>query len=407
MKIPFMEQVHLLTHIQVHALGELAALYPISGGFYTYATRFVDPSFGFAVGWNYVFLYCIGLPLELTVCALVVRYWNENLSVGVWITIFLVVVILINVFGSIGFAEEEFWSSVLKLAAIVVFIIIALVLVLGGGPADGKYHEYQGAKLWYEPGAFNNGFKGFCGVFVTAALAFNGTELVGFAAAESRNPAKALPGAIKQVFWRIILFYILGLLFIGLLIPFDDPRLLSSQAYTDVKAAPFVLVGEYANLKGFNHFINAIILVSAISTGVAIVYGGSRTLTAMAQQGYAPVVFSYIDRSGRPLASVGVFIATGLLAYINLSVTGPDVFEWLQSLGGLAILFAWGGICLAHIRFRAAWVHHGNKVSDIPFRAAFGVWGSWIGLVGCILVLVAQVRSGFPQRSIDDILTNV
>ena len=84
-------------------------------------------------------------------------------------------------------------------------MIIALVLVLGGGPADGQYHGYWGARLWYDPGAFKNGFRGFCSVFVTAAFAFSGTELVGLAAAEARNPVKEMPGAIKQVFWRITL----------------------------------------------------------------------------------------------------------------------------------------------------------------------------------------------------------
>jgi yeast amino acid transporter len=114
-------------------------------------------------------------------------------------------IIIVNIFGTLGYAEEEFWSSVLKLGATVVFMIIAFVLVLGGGPSGGQYDHYWGARLWYEPGAFANGFRGFCSVFVTAAFAFSGTELVGLAAAEAKNPVKSLPGAIKQVFWRITL----------------------------------------------------------------------------------------------------------------------------------------------------------------------------------------------------------
>lgn len=181
-----------------------------------------DPSFGFAMGWNYVFQWAIVLPLELTVAGFTgklfyqipnyyhtnnrsVEYWGINLNVGVWITIFLLFILIINVFGAIGYAEEEFWAALLKLSAVVIFMIIGLVLVLGGGPSNGIYNEYWGARLFYDPGAFKNGFKGFCAVFVTAAFAFSGTELVGLAAAESENPAKALPGAVKQVFWRITL----------------------------------------------------------------------------------------------------------------------------------------------------------------------------------------------------------
>jgi amino acid transporter len=122
-----------------------------------------------------------------------------------WITIFWVAIIVVNIFGTLGYAEEEFWSSVLKLSATVIFMIISFVLVLGGGPSHGAYSEYTGAKLWYDPGAFANGFRGFCSVFVTAAFAFSGTELVGLAAAEAHNPVKTLPGAIKQIFWRITL----------------------------------------------------------------------------------------------------------------------------------------------------------------------------------------------------------
>ncbi|KAM4059278.1 amino acid permease [Hirsutella rhossiliensis] len=374
----------------VYALGELSVLYPVSGGFYTYSARFIDPSWGFAMGWNYVFQWAIVLPLELTVCGLTIQYWNVDISVGVWVAVFLGAIIIINVFGALGYAEEEFWSSCFKLAATVIFMIISLVLVCGGGPSSGRYNQYWGARYWYDPGAFKNGFKGFCSVFVTAAFSFSGTELVGLAAAESKNPAKSLPGAIKQVFWRITLFYILGLFFVGLLVDSNDPALLTDNAYADVKASPFVLVGKYANLRGFDHFMNLVILVSVLSIGVSGVYGGSRTLTALAQQGYAPKLFTYIDKSGRPLPSVIFIIIFGLLAFINLDAKGPVVFDWLQALSGLAALFTWGSICLAHIRFRKAWRFHGHTLDEIPFKAAGGVYGSWLGLGLCFLVLAAQ-----------------
>ncbi|KAK2798825.1 Amino-acid permease inda1 [Emmonsiellopsis sp. PD_5] len=374
----------------VYALGELAIMYPISGGFYTYSTRFIDPSWGFAMGWNYVFQWAIVLPLELTVASMTVGYWQVDVSIAVWITIFLVAIIIINIFGVLGYGEEEFWSSCLKLTAIVIFMIIALVCVLGGGPKRGLYSEYWGARLWHDPGAFANGFKGFCSVFVTAAFAFSGTELVGLAAAESKTPLKSLPSAVKQVFWRITLFYILALFFVGLLVKHTDKRLIGSGGYIDVKASPFVIAAKDAGLDGFDSFMNVIILISVLSIGNSAVYGGSRTLTALAEQGYAPRVFAYVDRAGRPLASTLVIILLGCLAYVNLSANGQTVFDWLMALSGLAALFTWGSICLAHIRFRAAWAHHGHSVDELPFKAQFGVVGSWIGLGLVVIVLIAQ-----------------
>ena len=189
----------------VYALGELAVMYPISGGFYTYSTRFIDPSWGFAMGWNYVFQWAIVLPLEINVAGLTINYWDPGVNIAVWVTVFLVVIIFINIFGVMGYAEEEFWSSLIKLTTVVIFIIIGLIFVCGGGPSNGMYSEYWGARTWYNPGAFSNGFLGQCQVFVTAAFSFSGTELVGLAAAESKTPQKSLPGAVKQVFWRITL----------------------------------------------------------------------------------------------------------------------------------------------------------------------------------------------------------
>lgn len=282
----------------------------------------------------------------MTVCSFTVQYWNRDINVAVWISLFWGLIIFANIFGTLGYAEEEFWASLFKLAATIIFMIIAVVLICGGGPSNGLYGEYWGARLWYDPGAFQNGFRGFCSVFVTAAFAFAGTELVGLAAAESHNPSKALPSAIKQVFWRITLFYILGLTFVGLLVSSTDERLLNAQnPYAD-GTSPFVLAGLDAGLRGYDSFMNVVILVSVVSIGVSCVYGGSRTLTALAQQGYAPKMFSYIDRSGRPLYSVIFNLAWGGIAYVVLASEGSTVFDWLLALSGLVTLFTWGSICL-------------------------------------------------------------
>lgn len=109
-----------------------------------------------------------------------------------------------SVFGTLGYAEEEYWSSVLKLTVVIIFIILGIVLICGGGPSDGAYNSYLGGTHWQAPGAFANGFKGVCAVFVTAAFSFAGTELVGLAATETPDPRSALPAAVKGTFWRIV-----------------------------------------------------------------------------------------------------------------------------------------------------------------------------------------------------------
>jgi amino acid transporter len=187
----------------------------------------------------------------------------------------------------------------------------------------------------------------------------------------------------------VTLFYVLGLFFVGLLVRHDDPRLLGGASNSDT--SPFVIASKDAGLIGFDSFMNVVILVSVVSIGVSGVYGGSRTLTALADQGYAPKIFTYMDRAGRPLFSVAFVLLWGGLGYMNLAATGVTVFNWFVALSGLAALFTWGSICLAHIRFRKAWAYHGHTLDEIPFRAAGGVYGSWLGLAIILIVLIAQV----------------
>ena len=136
--------------------------------------------------------------------------------------------------------------------------------------------------------------------------------------------------------------------------------------------------------------MNGVILVSIISVGNSSVFGSSRTLAALAEQGHAPKIFAYIDRNGRPLVAILAASAVGLLAYLADYGSHGLVFDWLLAISGLSAIFAWGSTCLAHIRLRSAWARH-YPVSDLPFRAQAGVWGNWVGLACNVFVFAAQV----------------
>ena len=301
------------------ALGEMAVLYPVSGGFYTLASRMLDPSFAFAMGWNYVLQWAIVLPLEITIAGQTVQYWTDKVPLAAWITIFWIVIIVLAAFGTLGYAEEEFWSSCLKLVVIVMVILIGIVCICGGGPSSGAYGSYVGGKYWQDPGAFANGFKGVCAMFVTAAFSFAGTELVGLAAAETPNPRKTVPSAIKNTFWRITLIYITSLTIVGLAVPYNNPNLLNGTK--DANSSPFVIMLDLANINGLNHLVNATICISVLSVGISCVYAGSRTVTALAETGYAPRLFTYVDKSGRPLWSVIFILIWAPIAYIQVRIS--------------------------------------------------------------------------------------
>ncbi|CAF3212836.1 unnamed protein product [Rotaria sp. Silwood2] len=376
------------------ALGELAVIFPVSGSFAIYSSRFLDPAWGFAMGWNYALSCLVTIPLEITAAGLIINYWTTSINIGVWITIFLVTLFIINLFGIRGYGEVEFYLSIIKVIAILGFIVLGIVLVTGGGPN----HQYLGGKYWHNPGAFANGLKGVCSVFVTAAFAFSGTEMVGLAAAEAANPRKTIPRATKQVFWRITLFYIVSLTLIGCLVPYTSPRLLNGSSSYDASASPFVIAIEDAGIKVLPSIFNAVILCAVLSVGNSSVYGASRTLCALAECGQAPKIFAYVDRKGRPLSSVALSMLLGLIAYINCAKVGPAVFNWLVALSGLSSFFTWGSICACHIMFRWAWKAQGHTLDELAFLAPLGIWGSLLGLLLNILCPIAQFYIAmFPQ----------
>lgn len=116
-------------------------------------------------------------------------------------------------------------------------------------------------------------------------------------------------------------------------------------------------------------------------------------MQALALAGMGPEFLTYVDKKGRPIWSVLVQLAFGLLAYIQdaNATAADDFFTWLLALAGVANFFIWGSICVAHIRFRAAWKYHGRSVDEIPYRAQFGVIGSWIGLFLAIICIMASL----------------
>ncbi|KAJ5032575.1 uncharacterized protein L3040_009175 [Drepanopeziza brunnea f. sp. 'multigermtubi'] len=383
--------IGIMLYCTMHALGEMAVLFPVAGSFSAYSTRFLDPAWGFAMGWNYCMQWLTVLPLEIIAASMTIKFWEEspNFKHATYVAIFLVLVVGINMFGVKGFGEAEFVFSFIKIVSIIGYIILGIILNCGGGPDTG----YIGARYWRNPGSFHDGFRGLCSVFVTAAFAFGGTELVGLAAAETANPRKSLPTAIKQVFWRISIFYIASLTIIGLLVPYNDPRLVGG-GHSDAAASPFVISINNAGIEVLPSVMNVVILIAVLSVGNSAIFGSSRTLASLAEQGQAPRIFSYIDRKGRPLVAICFASFLGLLAFVADSGQQDIVLDWLLATSGLSSILTWGSICLSHIRFRHAWKVQGHTLDELAFRSQSGLIGSWIGFIFNCLVLITQFWTG-------------
>lgn len=289
----------------------------------------------------------------------------------------------------------------IKVVAVIGFIILGIVIDCGGVPSDNR--GYIGAQYWHHPGAFRNGFKGFCSVFVTAAFAFGGTELVGLAAAEAADPRKSLPKATKQVFWRITFFYVVSLFIVGLILPSDDGRLIGSSG-ANTKASPFVLAIQQARIKGLPSVFNAVITISVLSVANSCSFASTRTMQALGATGMGPRILTKIDRKGRPVTCVIIQLLFGLLAFVTEASNGSTVFTWLLSFSGLSYFFVWASICLSHIRFRYAWKIQGHSLDELPYKAGFGVVGSYIGFTLNVLALIATFYTSLWVRSQKDSL---
>lgn len=380
----------------MQALAELSATFPVSGAFAVYATRFIDPSFGFAAGWNYALFWVIVLPLELVAASLTINFWNSSVNSVVWVAVFYVLIFVLNLFGSAGFEYFELVLSVIKLLAIVGFDILAIVLICGGGNEG-----FIGASNWHKNGVFANGFKGVVSVLITATYSLAGTELVSMTAAESKeNPRIALPHAIKMVFYRILVFYMITLMFISFLVSSSDTALIGGS---NALASPFVIAIQSGGIKALPSIFNVVVLVSLLSIGNSAVYGFSRTILSLAEQGLAPRVFLYVDRCGRPLVGILVSAIIGLLAFVSASPKQADVFNWLVAISALSTLFTWASCSIAHIRFRAAMKKQCRSLDELPYLSKTGTLGSWYATICLIVVLGLQFwTSLFPLGSLPD-----
>ncbi|KAI6783966.1 Arginine permease-like protein [Emericellopsis cladophorae] len=379
------------------SLSEMATYVPVAGAFTTYATRFVDPSLGLAMGWVYWLSWALTFALELNAAGLIIQYWNKSLSVAIFIAVFWVIFTVINFLPAKIFAEIEMYLASIKVVTIVGFVILSICINAGVGDQG-----YLGFKYWHSPGAFKpddiivdskpalGKFVSFWSVLVTAGFSFQGTELVGIAAGETLNPRKTIPSAIRWTFWGIFTLFISTVFFLGLNIPYDEPQLMSNAK--DASASPLVVVVRLAGIPVLPDIINAVLLTAVLSAANSNVYSSSRILVSLADGGHAPKFFKRSNKWGIPYYAVGVCSAVGLLAFMNLGAGGAVVFDWFLAIVTVAGLICWALTNIAHLRFMEALKYKGISRDDLPYKAPFQPYFSWFGLFFSSLI---ALTSGF------------
>lgn len=347
----------------------------------------------------------------MTAAALVLQYWvdRDRVNPGVFITVFLVVIICINYWGVKFFGELEFWMSSLKVVIVVALILLSLILALGGGPD----HDRKGFRYWKDPGAFKAAeyvdnpdtgrFLAFWSTMVTATFAYLGTELVGVTVGEAQNPRKTIPRAIKLTFYRIFIFYVISVFLLGMLVPYDSEELAFATESTsdNASASPFVVAIQLAEIPDLPGILNGCILLFVFSAANSDLYIATRTIYGLSREGKAPAFLSKTDKRGVPIYSLGLSALFCLLAFMNVSDDSKTVFGYFVNLVTIFGLLTWISLLTTHIFFVRARVAQNVPVESLAFTAPLGIWGSYIALGFCILIAITKNFDVFVHQPED------
>ncbi|EAI5407696.1 amino acid permease [Campylobacter fetus] len=389
--------IGFMVYLLMQSLGEMATYMPVAGSFEEYSARFISPSFGFAIGWNYWFNCAITVAAELVAAAIVMKFWFPDVPSTLWSALFLSVIIIINYFSSGVFGESEFWFALIKVVTVLAFIILGLAMIFGiMNGHSGGFSNWTLVSDSGESAPFVNGWFGILAVFMVAGFSFQGTELVAVAAGEAKNPEKSIPKAINAIFWRILLFYIFAIAIIGTLVPFTDPNLLRNDE-TDIAQSPFTMVFNRAGIAFAASVMNAVIFTAIFSAGNSWLYSSTRMLYALAHSGKAPKIFGKTNKRGVPIYALIATAIIGAACFFTSFMGDGSAYSWLINASALAGFITWMGVAWAHYKFRKAYVLQGNDPANLPFRAKWYPLGPTLALIMCAIVIIGQNFESFMQ----------
>lgn len=370
----------VIVYFLMTSLGEMSTYKPSSGSFCDYATTYVGKSFGFAMSYNYWFNWAITIAAEISAAALVMSYWFPKLNPVYFSGAIFSLILIINIFSVRVYGEIEYWLSLTKVGIIIVFIVL------------GGFTIFQQPQLglanWHIADApFHQGWYGFISVFLFAGFSFQGTELVGVASGETKDPEHSIPRSIKLVFWRLTLFYVLSIAVISFLLPFNDPKLADQN---NVTSSPYTLIffkiaGHYAA-----DIINLIIFIALVSAANASMYSASRILWHMGNDGQAPTIFKKFTAKGVPLPALIITALIGSLVFISSFIGNGMFFNYIVQISSLCGFIAWFGIALSHYEFRRKYLPALGGTEILKYQAKFYPWAQIISMLTIIFIVTAQ-----------------
>ncbi|WP_042354740.1 amino acid permease [Bacillus rubiinfantis] len=362
----------LLLFIIMAALGEMALAYPNHN-----VQHLVNKAFGFQisfmVGWLYWINWIIVTVVELVAAGSFLQFWLPSIPLWLLSLICAVIIIGINLFQVNFYGELEFWFASVKIIALVAFIILGFLLLIGIIPNEihnplTNYTAYGGF--------FPHGYGGIFSAFLVVMFSYGGAELIGVAVTETKNAEQVLPKIIKSAVWRVIIFYIFPILIICGLMPWNK---------VTGEDSPFVQVFTVTGLPGAAHIMNFVLLTAVLSAANSGIYATSRTLYSMAQSGVAPTGLARTSGKGIPIVGIlitSLAILTGVyIAYL----TPSNVIGYLMSIPGFTVMIIWMSICAAQLKLRPHYSSQPNfRVKGFPYTTGFALFALVVIFIGFV-----------------------
>ncbi|MBI7023535.1 amino acid permease [Pseudomonas aeruginosa] len=349
----------VLMYLVMVCLGELSVQMPVSGSFQAHATRFIGPATGFMIGWVYWMSWASTVGLEFTAAGMLMTRWFPEVPVWLWSGFFVVVLFSLNALATRAFGEAEYWFAGIKVAAILVFIVVGGLVIFGGielksGAPAPMFSNLFGERL------FPNGLSAVFAVMMTVVYAFQGCEIMGVAAGETERPEKSIPRAVRNVVFRVLIFYVLAIVVLSAIIPWQQAGLVES---------PFVQVFDMVGIPYAADLMNFVILTAILSVGNSGLYASTRILWAMSRTGMAPRGLSKLSARGVPLYALLITLCFALLSLLTSVVAADTLFMVLMAVSGMSGTVTWIVIAYAQYRFRREHMASGGTVAELKYAA--------------------------------------
>ena len=377
--------VAILVYFVMTSLGEMATFSPVTGSFCEYSSKYVDKAFGFSMSWNYWLNWVLVVASEVIAAGLVMQFWFPTISVWFWSSLFFILILILNLVGVKLYGEAEYWLSFIKLSVVVIFLIVGALAIFG---LVGHHGPVGFKNITLGDAPFHAGWSGFVTAFFVIGYTFQGTELVGIAAGEAHAPKSSISKAVKRIFWRIFLFYILTIIVISFLIPYTSDLLVNSNS--KVTESPFTMVFASAGFKYAASIMNLVIITAIISTANASLYTASRVLWHIGNIKEGPRFLRKTSLAGVPILSILISALFAVLCVISSVIGSGAVFTWLLNVISLAGYIAWFGICLSHYRFRKAYLLQQRDLQDLHYRAAWFPFAPLFAMTLIVIIIIGQ-----------------